>query len=56
MNKSRPTLNENQPQVEQEMLWAGMSKVKRRNIHRIVLELLLPYSAQAFDARKNPTN
>jgi hypothetical protein len=31
MNKARPALNENQPRVEQEMLWAGFLKVKRCN-------------------------
>jgi hypothetical protein len=31
MNKARPALNENQPRVEQEMLWAGLLKVKRCN-------------------------
>jgi hypothetical protein len=28
MNKSAASLNENQPQVEQEMLWAALAKVK----------------------------
>lgn len=34
MNKSAAALNENQPQVEQEMLWAGFLKVKRCNSQR----------------------
>jgi hypothetical protein len=58
MNKARPALNENQPRVEQEMLWAGLLKVKRCN-YRMRFgtssfwnqpQDFLPYSAQTFEA------
>src|ERR1700731_3658550 len=61
INKRRPTLIENQPQVEQEMLWARWIKVKPRNSplcrigtnsFRNRADELLPYSEQFSTPRK----